>query len=397
MFSCKGSLRVGSAVLFSLLVTASAATAKPVATGVRTGEHVAMTRFVLDLSEPVDYHIFTLPDPYRVVIDLPEIDWRVPPRVGGPVGLIRGLRYGLFTAGVSRVVLDVAQPVEIYRAFLLSPQGNHPYRFVLDLRPVDDETFLETARLVTPPSPARRPPPPVAKPGRHPDGKPVVAIDPGHGGVDPGTISPSGAYEKHVTLAIARELRQTLTASGRYRVVLTRDRDIFVRLRHRVAKARKAGAELLISLHADSINNRRLRGASVYTLSETASDKETAALAAKENKADIIAGVDFDDKSDEVANILIDLAQRETMNSSASFANDVLVPEIAKASKLLNKSHRFAGLAVLKAPDVPSVLIELGYLSNREDERMLTSPARRKELVLAIARAIDRFFASRGG
>jgi N-acetylmuramoyl-L-alanine amidase len=179
-------------------------------------------------------------------------------------------------------------------------------------------------------------------------------------------------------------------------VVLTRERDVFVRLRKRLEKARKAGGELFISLHADSIKNRRFRGTSVYTLSEKSSDAESELLAAKENKADIIAGVDLAAQSDEVTSILINLAQRETMNFSASFAN-MLLPEIGRTGRLLRKSHRFAGFAVLKAPDVPSVLIEMGYLSNREDERLLTSRSLRRNLILAIARAIDRYFAARAG
>jgi N-acetylmuramoyl-L-alanine amidase len=188
---------------------------------------------------------------------------------------------------------------------------------------------------------------------------------------------------------VARELR----SRGRYRVVLTRDRDVFLRLRTRVEKARKAGADLFVSLHADSIKSRRFRGASVYTLSEKASDAEAARLAEWENKADIIAGLDLNRQSDEVTNILIDLAQRETMNFSAKFAN-ILLPEIGKVGPLLRKSHRFAGFAVLKAPDIPSVLVEMGYLSNRDDERMLTSPKRRSKLVRAIATAIDKYFAT---
>ncbi len=379
-----------------VLAVAHAATAKPVVTAVRTGEHVSMTRFVLDLSEPVTYRVFMLSDPYRVVIDLPEIDWRASAVDGYATGLIRGLRYGLFSADVSRVVLDVAGPVAVERAFLLEPQGRSSYRFVLDLRPVDEATFRQNVRLAALPRAPANLVPRAAKPGRRADGKRVVVLDPGHGGIDPGTVSARGTYEKAVTLAIARELASELTGRGRYHVVLTRRRDVFVRLRKRLETARKAGGELFISLHADSIENRRFRGTSVYTLSEKSSDAETERLAAKENKADIIAGVDLAAQSDEVTTILIDLAQRETMNFSASFAN-MLLPEIGKTGRLLRKSHRFAGFAVLKAPDVPSVLIEMGYLSNREDERLLTSPSLRRNLILAIARAIDKYFAVRAG
>ena len=174
-------------------------------------------------------------------------------------------------------------------------------------------------------------------------------------------------------------------------MVLTRERDYFVRLRGRVAKGRQAGGDLFLSLHADSIKNSRTRGATVYTLSEKSSDAEAAALAAKENRADLIAGVDLANETDEVANILIDLAQRETMNLSARFAN-VLIEEMRKETKLLRKSHRYAGFAVLKAPDVPSVLIEVGYLSNRIDEGLLRKVSHRRKLARGVVRAVDRYF-----
>ena len=222
-------------------------------------------------------------------------------------------------------------------------------------------------------------------------GKRIIAVDAGHGGVDPGTIGYSKTYEKHVTLAMARELKKQLEATGRYKVVLTRDRDIFLRLRDRVKVARQAGADLFISVHADSIQNRKTRGLSVYTLSEKASDKEAAKLAAKENKADVIAGIDLTAESPDVTNILLDLAQRETMNQSARFAKE-LVGELRREVHLLPNTHRFAGFAVLKAPDMPSVLVEAGFLSNRQDERNLTTPQYRQKLAQAIVRGVDRHF-----
>ena len=221
----------------------------------------------------------------------------------------------------------------------------------------------------------------------------VIAIDPGHGGQDPGAIAPTGVYEKQITLATARALRDELqsTATGRYKVVLTRNRDVFIRLRDRIAIARAAGADLFVSLHADTIANRATRGLSVYTLSERASDAEAAALAERENKVDLIAKVDFSGASPEVTNILIDLVQRETMNDSARLAS-LLVRELADETELLPKTHRFAGFAVLKAPDVPSALIELGYLSNTTDERLLRRRDHQRGLARAIARAIDGYF-----
>jgi N-acetylmuramoyl-L-alanine amidase len=238
---------------------------------------------------------------------------------------------------------------------------------------------------------AREPEP--RKQAKKPDDVRVVVIDPGHGGVDPGALSISGVYEKNITLGVAQAVKTELEKRGRYRVVLTRDRDIFIPLRDRVKIARQAGADLFISLHADSVGNPGIRGLSVYTLSEHASDSEAAALAEKENKVDLIAGLDLSHESPEVTNILIDLTQRETMNRSASFAQG-MVGELSEVTTLLSNSHRFAGFAVLKAPDVPSVLIELGYLSNKEEEPLLRQAAYRAKLAAALSRSVERYFAN---
>ncbi len=372
-----------------------AAAVQPVATGVRIGVHPSATRFVIDLSAAVEYRVFTLSDPYRVVIDLPEISWRLP--LGAPasgVGLIATYRYGLFKPGTSRVVLDVKGPVAVASAFVLPPAEGRQYRLVLDLKAVSRDEFERLARAGLPPPPSveDRPEPEPPAAARRPDDKRVVVIDPGHGGVDPGAVGASGIPEKDITLSMARDLKKEMEATGRYKVVLTRDRDIFIRLRKRIAIARTAGAELFISLHADSIGNHAVRGASVYTLSEKASDKEAAFLAKKENKVDIIAGIDLSNELPEVTGILIDLAQRETMNDSVLFAS-MLVVDLRREINLLHKSHRFAGFAVLKAPDVPSVLFELGYLSNRKEEQQLRSPRHRAKIIAAVLRAADRYFA----
>ena len=385
-------LVLAAALLFGL---AGAAQAAPQVTGVSMGDQGGATRLVLDISDHVAFRVFTLDNPYRVVIDLPVVDWRLDP--GGDslqLGIVAGYRHGRFDADTSRVVLDLSGPAEVARAFLLPPEGGSSYRLVLDLRPVDAETFVSGA----PPPPAAAvaaAPTPVPAPAERP-GRIVVAIDPGHGGIDPGTIGATGVREKEVTLAVSRELAAVLEATGRYRAVLTRTDDVFLSLRDRVASAREAGADLFVSIHADSLNTASVRGASVYTLSETASDKEAEALAAKENQADIIGGLDLAAQSSDVAAILISLAQRESMNLSAIFAN-MLIPEIAEQWQVVRNTHRFAGFAVLKAPDVPSVLVELGYLSNPRDEQALASPAGRRPVVDAMVRAINAYFAAYGG
>src|SRR6185369_14997393 len=220
---------------------------------------------------------------------------------------------------------------------------------------------------------------------------PLIYIDPGHGGPDPGTIGTTGTYEKDVTLAMAKELQRQLLATGRYRVKMTRDTDKFVALRPRFEMARRDHADMFISLHADANPFYSARGATVYTLSETASDSEAEALAAKENKADLIDGVDLSRQNNTVTSILIDLAQRETKNRSAAFA-ELLVHDMGQVTMMLRNSHRFAGFAVLKAPDIPSVLIELGYLSDAQDEALLISPLHRTKLATAMLHAIDGYY-----
>jgi N-acetylmuramoyl-L-alanine amidase len=227
----------------------------------------------------------------------------------------------------------------------------------------------------------------------HPPTQRVVALDPGHGGVDPGAISPRGIYEKNITLTTARELARQLDASGRYRAVLTRNRDVFVPLRERVARARLHHAELLLSIHADALPDRGQRGLSVYTLSDQASDRETAALAERENRDDFVAGLKLSRQPREIGAILLDLARRQTNNRSLTLARAV-VGELGHAVPLLEKPHRSAGFVVLKAPDVPSALVELGCLSNRDEERLLPRHAYQHRLAQALLRAIDDYFAA---
>lgn len=219
-------------------------------------------------------------------------------------------------------------------------------------------------------------------------------LDPGHGGHDPGNLGARGAgkfSEKTVTLSAAHTIRKMLEATGRYQVVMTRTRDIFLKLRARSRVAHDRQADLFISVHADAFRSSKVNGATVYTLSETASDKEAASLAARENKADIIAGVDLQDETDMVQKILIDLAKQETLNLSNRFANE-LIPVLKKAIRVRKRSHRQAGFAVLKGLDVPSVLIEMGYLTNKQDARLLMQKETQRKIGRAIVLAADRYF-----
>ena len=377
-----------------LLFGPEAMAAEAAVTGIRLGDQAQGTRVVLDITGDVAFDIFTLPDPYRVVIDLPEVEWRLPGKtlsVGN--GLVRQFRYGLFKPGVSRVVLDVSGPIMVKRSFMLQPTADFGYRMVIDLEPISAESFSQQAKLAPESEPAEASPP--SQPATD-NGKPLIVIDAGHGGVDPGTTGLSGGYEKAVTLACALELKRQMESGGRYRVVLTRERDVFIELRKRVEMARDNGADLFISLHADALDNRRINGAAIYTLSETASDAEAEELAARENKSDVIAGINLagEGYDENVANILIDLAMRETMNLSAEFAA-LVIPELGKEISLLRKTHRYAGFRVLKAPDVPSVLIEMGYLSNPKDEARLLDATHRRKLMGALVRAVDGYFNAR--
>lgn len=236
-------------------------------------------------------------------------------------------------------------------------------------------------------------PPPVA-PVAQGDTRPLIVLDPGHGGKDPGATSVSGLFEKNLTFAIATEMKRQLEASGRYRVALTRDGDVAVRLRDRVQLARSAGAGLFVSLHADALSDRSVRGMSVYTLSDKASDKEAEALAAKENKADLIGGMDLSEADPGVTNILLDLARRETRSTSLVFAR-LLIRELKRDTPTVNNTLRSAGFAVLTAPDMPAVLMEMGYLSNIEDEKLITSPDHQAKVAEGLVRAADIHFAKR--
>lgn len=396
-------LPILASVGLQLALTAQAfagATETPpaVANDARVAGDRERTRFIADLSKKVDVHVFALGNPYRVIVDAPDVSFQMPDGIGKQKrGLVTAYRYGLFAPGKARIVIDIAGPFLIDKAFVLEPRDDQPARLVIDLVPTDEKTFLsklkETKPLVEKEAPVTLPPPP----SRPPDAKPVVVLDPGHGGIDPGTRSDSGITEKEVVLTFSRALKAKLEESGRYEVHLTREDDTFLALRERVAFAQKKGAGLFLSIHADYFPQEidKTTGATVYTLSEQASDDEARALAAKENFSDALAGIELPSDSDEVlANILIDLAQRETKNRSGVFARSI-VGELASRGALHTRKIRSAGFRVLKAPDVPSVLLELGFLSNPDDEKLLTSEAWRDRTAEAVAKSIDTYFAKR--
>ncbi|MDA8726084.1 N-acetylmuramoyl-L-alanine amidase [Alphaproteobacteria bacterium] len=380
-------------LLSSSLVVAAAESATVAVKDIRLGVTAERTRLVLDLGAKVDFDIFLLDRPRRVVVDLPSLAWPTDqPTVDG---LVQKIRFGQFTADKSRLVIDAKGPVRVAKSFLLPPSSGLPHRLVIDLvktgnKEFADQVAKDRAAKRSAKKAAPAPTPFTPKPRKQANSKPVIVLDAGHGGVDPGALGRK-AREKSVTLNFTRELAKQLRKTGKYKVYLTRNRDIYIPLRQRVNIARKHNADLFISIHADAIKRKNVRGMSIYTLSETASDKEAAALAKKENQSDIIAGIDFADQPPEVANILIDLAQRETKNLSVKFAN-LVVDNARGKTRLLDRTHRFAGFRVLKAPDVPSVLIELGFLTNRSDEKQLLSTAWRRKVAGALVNSVNGFF-----
>ncbi len=370
----------------------------PVATDFRIGGDDSQTRFVVDLSQKIDLRAFTLADPYRVVIDLPQTVFQLKPKAGeSGRGLIKAFRFGLVMQGGSRIVLDLVKPVRIEKAFVLDAADGQPARLVLDLTEIDRDSFLRAIALDNraPASRAKAHVPEVsAKPSGDP--RPLVVLDPGHGGIDNGTHATNGVNEKTIVLDFALMLRDKIEARGKYRVAMTRSEDIFVPLAERVRLARVRQASLFISIHADALGRGEgdAQGATVYTLSETASDAEAARLAEAENRVDVIAGVDLSHEPGDVADILIDLAQRETKTFSVQFAHS-LVGEMKSAARMHKNPLKAAGFKVLKAADVPSVLVELGYVSNHEDLKQLTSQAWRSRTADAIVRAVDTYFSTR--
>jgi len=368
----------------------------PVATGARLGGDDNQTRFILDLSRKIDLHAFTLADPYRVVIDLPQMTFRLPSTAGETGrGLVKAFRFGLVMQGGSRLVLDLVKPVRIEKAFVLDAMEGQPARLVLELVATDRDSFLGALALNTKAANPTETPHKAAPAGKG-DPRPIIVLDPGHGGIDNGTRAASGEIEKALVLDFALLLRDQIEKTGKYRVVMTRTDDTFMPLAERVRIARTRQASLFISIHADALRrgDGEAQGATIYTLSDTASDAEAARLAEAENRADVIAGVNLSAEPNDVAGILIDFAQRETKAFSLHFAH-ALASELKSVARLHKHPLRSAGFKVLKAPDVPSVLIELGYVSNQQDLKQLTSGTWRTRTAVSIVQAIDTFFNTR--
>ncbi len=414
--------------------------------GIRTGLGAGGTRLTVDLGIKSDFRAFHLANPYRVVLDLPSSKWLSAKSGLMSGGLVRGYRSGVLEGGQTRIIFDLGRAAVIGNASFLPKNSFDKNRIVIDLTPSSSNLF--NARLpqvygnrdlkgtMTPQSsivsgaaatsfareqdrivrsavvpsedadvtdivrqkqpdlsaekaPENRTAPPQSRKNMR---KYTVVIDAGHGGEDPGAAGRGGIIEKRITLAVAKELERQLSESGRYRAILTRSTDKYIKLRERVAIAKRAKADLFISIHADKIDRTGVRGASIYTLSQNASDNETARLADQENNSGVVAGVDLANESQDVADILLDLAMREKMNESKLLARFLDQAFRDKSIRLLPNSHRAAGFAVLKAPDVPAALIETGFLSNPEEAKLLSTSAFQRRIASAMVDGIDGYF-----
>jgi N-acetylmuramoyl-L-alanine amidase len=352
----------------------------------------ARTRFTVTLSKTVTARAFPMERPDRLILDLPEVTFHLPNEARrAKEGLIASFRYGLFAPGRSRVVLDLVHPAQVARLDVVPNAGDGSAQLVLELTKTDRDTFRKAAAEA---SAQARATAEVPVPDAGSDRRPLIMLDPGHGGIDPGAAA-AGMFEKDIVFSFAEALKRRLEKAGRYRVLMTRDHDVFVPLGDRVRIARAARADLFISIHADSISgSQEVRGLTVYTGSERASDADSASLADRENRADATAGVEAGEGPDEVLDILQDLTLRETRAFSHGFATR-LVGELDSVARLNKNPHRQAGFRVLRAHDVPSVLVELGYLTSRKDFDLLVSDDWRDRAAGAMSTAIDRFFATR--
>lgn len=396
-------LPVAASALAGLGVVAATAASRPSEAGaVRPALVVALppeiavvegrTRLTLPLSGEVAASGFVLDRPDRAVIELPQVNCQVPAEAGRRRSpLVAGLRCGLFAIGRTRLVVDLSAPATISRLQVGDGPVPGTRQLVVELQPTDRDGFRRAMR--------RRDEGPettgsIGGPARDPAALPLVAIDAGHGGLDPGATAATGDLEKDIVLAYARALRDRLAASGAVRVMMIRDGDVFVPLDERVRLAREASADLFVSVHGDSMSSPLVRGATVYTGAERATDADAARLAERENAADAAGGIVSPEAKAGVSDILHDLTVRETRGLSHRFAG-ILQRDLGPVMRFSPQPHREAGFRVLKSADMTSVLVELGYLSNPQDAGLLLSDDWRGRSTAAMAGAVERFFATR--
>lgn len=379
-----------SSAIVSAQATETAAQEPLLAFSARIAGDDARTRVVIDFDGRPDFSVHYVASPERIVVELPATAFGFPAADLTPRGLFKDIRYGAMGEGSARIVFTPHKSVKLVLAEVQKNEG-HGFRLVLDAEMTTPEVVAELVRTQrwTQPDPV-----PSASLGSDPmvdgsrDSVFTIAVDAGHGGIDSGaTGAKSGTVEKDLTLAFAKTLEEHLNGKPGVKAFLTRRNDTFLSLSQRVTLARQGGADLFISLHADTLAQKNIRGATVYTLSDTASDRMAAALATRENLSDELAGFSIESGPPEVADILLDLARRETQAFSISLANRV-VASFEGQIGLINNPHRSAGFQVLRAPDIPSILVELGFLSNEEDEKQLLDPQWREKVAVRLTDAV---------
>lgn len=363
------------------LAAVGASAAKPVTVkDVRLWAGPDGTRLVFDLSSPAEHNVLTLDNPDRVVVDIPAATLESERVLPEGQGFVKQLRAAVQPNGDLRVVVDLTGPAQP-KAFTVGPQESYGHRLVLDLAPGKGTVVAAPAQ------------PTVVKAAADAHGRDiVVAIDAGHGGVDPGSVGKRGTYEKHVTLAIAKRLKDRIDREPGMRAILTRDDDTFVEHRERIARARRQQADMFVSVHADSYTNRSVAGSSVYVLSARgASDESARWLADRENAADLIGGVKLDDKDSVLASVLLDLSQGASMSASVDAA-ELVMQELYKIGNITNRGVKHAGFLVLKSPDIPSMLVETAFISNPTEESRLLDPKHQQKLAEAIHQGVRAYF-----
>ncbi len=339
------------------------------------------TRLIVDFDRPVEHDVYLMENPRRLVVDLDRTVFSLPDdTLPAKKSLVSSMRYGLSAPDQSRLELELSGPVSV-ETVSLSGQGDvTKQRLIIDLLQADEAAFIKAVRK----------PEPVETAAEGPQKQFKIMLDAGHGGADGGARGAGGVAEKVITLAFAQKLREIIENHPRVDVFMTREKDDFVSLRRRLEAIRASEADLMISIHADSLRQTRIRGATVYTLSEDGSDTLSRLLARKQNRSDMIAGLHLPDMRDDATDILIDLTRRETEQFSVAFA-DNLVVRLKNVTRMINNPHRSANFHVLKAPEIPSVLLELGYLSNPKDEAQLADGTWQASAANAVAEEVLRF------
>jgi len=377
------------AALFGLLfltLTLPVSAAQTLVKGLRIWIAPDHTRLIFDTEGPVEHQVFSLQRPRRLVIDLQGVRFGTQlPRISDSARFIQRIRSGPRNGNDLRVVLELKQPIRT-KSFLLKPNDLYGHRLVVDLEGAPSQTAAPSKAVV-------KVPPRASKPSRGRDL--MVAVDAGHGGDDPGAVGPNGTFEKDVVLGIARRLARRINAELGMRAVLTRKGDYYIGLRKRVEKARQAHADLFVSIHADSFpDDQRVSGSSVFILSDRGASNEAARwLAEKENAADLVGGVALDDKDDLLATVLLDMSLSATMESSRQAAGSVL-RQLRQVGRTHKQGLQHAGFVVLKAPDIPGMLVETAYISNPEEETRLRDPKQQERMARALFIGIHDYFNS---